>query len=105
MGCATTAVAVNKKSADHDDAGHRRHDPRFPGAVRHQHEEGDAGAGAEQHGGTDDVQVLEREVERHQRSSRIASATRLRTIIGSTFKSGPSGSAHSPGSNSVATAT
>ena len=34
----------------------------FAGAVRQQHEKGDAGAGAEQHGGADDVQEFEREV-------------------------------------------
>ena len=62
--------------------------------MRQQHEECDPGSGAEQYGGADQVQELEREKQRH-RSSRVAKATRCKTMIGKIFSIGPNGSAHS----------
>ena len=70
--------------------------PRIALAVRQQHEEGDAGAGPQQHRGADHVQELQREVE-HQRSSRMPRATRWSSRIGGTFSIGPSGSLQSLG--------
>ena len=53
-GWATTAVAVKTKSATTTIRAIAA-TPCVAGAVRHQHEEGDAGAGAEEHGGAEDV--------------------------------------------------
>jgi hypothetical protein len=73
---------------------------RIAAQMRHQHEEGDARAGAEQHRRADHVHGLEDEIQ-HQRSSRIAIATRFSTSTGQILSIGPSGSAQSRGTRMV----
>ena len=99
-GCSDDRRRGEQKIRDDDDARDAGDHMRVAGAVRHQHEKRDPGAGAEQHGRADHMQKLQREIQGH-RSSRIASATRFSTRIGKIFTKGPSGSAHSQGVISV----
>ena len=73
---------------------------RIAGAVRHQHEKCDPGAGAEQYRGADHVQKFKGEIQRH-RSSRIASATRFSARIGKILRRGRAARTHRPGRISV----
>ena len=61
-GCSTTAVAVNTKSAITTIRATPEIDGGLAGPMRHQHEERDAGAGAEQHGGADHVKEFQDEI-------------------------------------------
>jgi hypothetical protein len=67
---------------DDDDARHAGDDRRIARAMCQQHEEGDAGPGAEQHSGADEVEEFQGEVRRHQRSSKVASAKAMSIAIG-----------------------
>ncbi len=78
---------------NHHDARHGGDGRNIAGEMRHQHEESDSGPRSQQHRGTDEMQVLEDDVECH-RSSSTASATRCRTTMGKILRKGPRGSAH-----------
>jgi len=50
---------------DHDDPARARDEVRVLAQMRHQHEEGDSTAGAEDHDGTEDVQIFDDKINRH----------------------------------------
>jgi len=58
--------------------------------MRHEHEERNPSAGAEQHSRADHMQEFQDEIDAHP-SSRIASATAMRTAMGPILSMGPSG--------------
>jgi hypothetical protein len=94
-GYSSTALAGNRKSGGRGSR-HACDLVRIAAQMRNQHEEGDTGAGAEQHRRADHVNGLEEKI-RYQRSSRTAVATRFSTSTGQILSVGPSGSAQSRG--------
>ena len=96
----------NRSSGEHeigddDNSSDGSDDAGLSGQMSHQHKKRDAGARPEQDRRADNVQILEHKVSGRHRSSSIASATRLNTMIGPILSMGPSGSNHIQGTRMV----
>src|SRR3979411_2328728 len=85
---------------NHNDPGDTRDDGGLSAKVRRKHEKSNASSRAKQHGGADDMEIFQNEIQ-HYRSSRTANATKCSTIIGQIFSIGPKGSAQRRGTSMV----